>query len=117
MKSFRLKSNSDRQKDLIDRQKIFEEKHGSRIARRNFLESKTWYRIYKILGFTVIILSFFAPMIVLGASVGNFFAGFLNVVFWSVLYVVIQKILLYIIYGSRLDDLVKAFDLKDEHTK
>ena len=117
MKSFRLKSNSDRQKDLIDRQKIFEEKHGSRITRRNFLESKTWYRIYKILGVIVIILSFFAPMVILGASVESFFAGLLNVVIWSILYAVIQKMLLYMIYGSKLDELVKAFDLKDEQTR
>ena len=84
------------------------------MARRNFLESKTWYRIYKIVGVIVIVISFFAPMGILGASVESFFAGLLNVVIWSVLYVVIQKVLLYMIYGPRLDELVKAAGSNDE---
>jgi hypothetical protein len=74
------------------------------------LESKSWYRVLKILGIGIIIFSFFVPTIQISNLESNndyseiawLIDGLVNVFLWSFIIFILKKALIYIVYGKNI---------------
>src|SRR3989344_1731183 len=71
---------------------------------KNKLEGKVWYRFYKVFSISIIALSFFSPLFI-RLNLSNSFwyiDGIINVFIWSFIFLVLKKIIVYVLYGKNL---------------
>ena len=66
------------------------------------LENKTWYRAYKVTAVLIVIAAFLAPSFRNGVSGGSFVDGAINIIIWSIIFIILQKIIVYILYGKKI---------------
>ena len=76
---------------------------------KEFVESKTWYRRYKTFGVIVIIASLFTPLLFYtNITASRIILGSLqNLIYSTIAFFVLRAILIHIIYGNRIDSLMK----------
>ena len=68
----------------------------------NELENKIWYRAYKMGAILIIIGAFLAPSIQDGLSQASLLNGFINFIIWLFGLIILQKIIIYILYGQKI---------------
>ena len=61
------------------------------------LENKIWYRAYKIVAVIIVVIAFLVPSFRNGVSGGSFVDGVINILIWGVVFLVLQKIIVYIL--------------------
>lgn len=72
------------------------------------LENKIWHRFYKVVATLVVVAAFFAPSLQKGFSGGSFIDGIISAVIWCIGFIILEKVIVYIIYGGEKKDPQKA---------
>lgn len=67
-------------------------------------ESKSWYRGLKVLGIGLVMFSFFAPLFHSGSNHSSdkswVVDGIVNVILWTIILLILKKVLVYVMYGK-----------------
>ena len=61
------------------------------------LENKRWYRLYKVIAILIVVATFLVPSFRNGFSEGSFIDGMISAVIWTVILIILQKVVVYII--------------------